>query len=500
MAIYGRGMTIDNSRLRQHWLTLGVTAWLAICPPATALASDLGPARFASQPVLAPYTEWQPPTSRPTTSLEAPVEERPSEPWQPPAETESTAELESNADSEAGVIEETAADEEPISTGVPLDDKPATGSSVSSVDESILSNDERQPLENPENDEYFAALDSDWSQGFAAEPTMTVAAAIETVPQPELPPVTPYSPTTAEITRQLLPSIQRAYGLARHGAIYAARIEFIQVLRRIAQAKDAADGCDVHSESLAAALRALDEADDFAPQGAQLEGEMDVTLVSSAHRTPVLQERATPPRPIEAIALYHEFARHQFARAVAGEQASSAALYGLGKMHNRLASGGHGDVGEERKSLVLFLAALDVAPGNHLAANEVGVLLARGGRPLEASIMFRHAIDVAPSATVYHNLAVVDRRLGYHDQSNANEVYARQLAQRDRAAGAISKANGVRWVAPHEMSRAGQPLPFEASQNQAANRRTPQPQRPAVGQVETAAKWPQKLVPGFLRR
>jgi hypothetical protein len=371
-----------------------------------------------------------------------------------------------------------------------------------------------------ENEEYLAALDADLTQSFVANdapplpvlhaPLPPLEFAIESADaapapapvqvQATPPVVTPYSPTTAALTRQLLPSIQHAYGLARHGAVFAARAEFIQVLRRIAQAKDAAANSDVHSQSLAAALRALAEADDFAPQGAQVEGELNVPLLASAHRTPVLAQCPAPPRPIEAIALYHEYARHQFARAVAGEQAGSAALYGLGKMHNRLASSREGDVGHERQALVLFLASLDVAPGNHLAANEIGVLLARGGRAWEASIMFRHAINVSPSATTYHNLAVVDRQLGYHDQASANEYYAQQLAQRDRAAGVASQANGVRWVAPQEMGRTAQPLPLEATQNWANQPPHPAPQRRAPGQVETAAKWPQKLIPGVFRR
>ncbi|MGD9633649.1 MAG: hypothetical protein AB7U97_10270, partial [Pirellulales bacterium] len=482
-------MNLDGSRLWRHWLTLGVAAGLALCV-AGSFARDFGLLGSAATPELVLSSPWQPPLGTPdeqmpdkqvinvapAQSSELPVEEAPSAPWQPPAEppAEPVAEPESETDSsldeltidipaaevvapaaEVAVVEPPPAqDPEPAPT---TDDAP-----------SKLASDE--PVAKPENEEYLAALDADLAQEFVAKPapplpvvnaplpstawTTEVAEGLPTAPpleafveapvdapvpmQAAAPVVTPYSPTTAELTRQLLPAIQHAYGLARHGAIYAARTEFIQVLRRIAQSKDAAENSDVHSHALAAALRALDEADDFAPRGAQLEGEMDVTLTASAHRTPVLEQCPAPPRPVEAIALYHEYARHQFARAVANEQAGSAALYALGKMHNRLASGRDGDVGHERKALVLFLAALDVAPGNHLAANEIGVLFARGGRAWEASIMFRHAIDVAPSATTYHNLAVVDRQLGYHDQASANEYQAQQLAQRDRAAGAAS--------------------------------------------------------------
>jgi tetratricopeptide (TPR) repeat protein len=315
----------------------------------------------------------------------------------------------------------------------------------------------------------------------------------------------PYSPTVAELSLQLLPSVRKAFGLAQHGAVYAAQTEFIQVLRRIAQAKDAAEGVGDHSRALAVGLRALDEADDFVPQGAQLEGELNVPVVASAHRTPVLGSRHANVRPDEAIALYHQYAREQLARAVSGERAGSMALYGLGKVQNRLAYESEGELRHERKALVMFQAALGAGPGNHLAANEIGVLFARGGQPVEASAMFRQAIDVAPTSTSYHNLAVVERSLGQHEQAAANEKYAQYLAARDRAAGSLARRSGVEWVSPQDLSRVAQPLPIPGGNERVVNEPGPAPRQPArlpstSSPVQTVAKWPQKLVPGIFRR
>jgi hypothetical protein len=53
-----------------------------------------------------------------------------------------------------------------------------------------------------------------------------------------------YPATKSELTNQLLPAVQRGYNLAQHGAFFAARTEFIQVLRRVAQAKDAGSAYD----------------------------------------------------------------------------------------------------------------------------------------------------------------------------------------------------------------------------------------------------------------
>jgi tetratricopeptide (TPR) repeat protein len=269
-----------------------------------------------------------------------------------------------------------------------------------------------------------------------------------------------YTPTTAELTSQLLPAVQRGYALAQRGALFAAQTEFVQVLRRVAQAKDAAGNSEDHSRALAAGLRALDEAADFAPHGTQLEGEVNVWLVASSHRTPVLEYHDSNVSLHEASALYHAFAERQLAWAVAGEQAGSMALHGLGKINARLAELSDNDVKHVRTATAMFSAALAARPDNHLAANELGVLLCKTGRPSEAAPLFEQAIDFAPSATAYHNLAVAQGKLGMHGQSAANEQEAQRLAVLERAAGAVSQRVGVRWVAPGDMARVAQPAPL----------------------------------------
>lgn len=302
----------------------------------------------------------------------------------------------------------------------------------------------------------------------------------------------PYTPAADGLSAQQLPAVRKAYSLAQRGALYAAEAEFIQVLRRIAQAKDAAQGTDEHSKALAAGLRALDEADDFAPGGVQLEAEMNVGVIVSSHRTPALDGRMTPVLPQEAIALYHQFSQQQLARAAGNEQAGSMALYGLGKMQCRLANDDDNALRHEQKAVTLFLASLDAGPDNHLAANEVGVLLTRSGHPVEAADMFKRAIDITPNSTAYHNLAMVEQKLGQYEQANANEQYAQQLAASDRAAGSVSRSKGVQWVSPQELARAN------------SSQQPPQLQTPrgpsSVGSAGTVARWPQKLVPNAFRR
>jgi tetratricopeptide (TPR) repeat protein len=456
-------------------------------------------------------TELPPPTDihepTPTADLEFPAEPTADTENAPPSDAPNTAEN-LNQDFDAAWNHQAA----------PPTAEPANEPILETLPEQTAPLQSVPPQRAPQYEAHPEAL----PQQFEALPVLEPAASAST------PLWTPYAPTTAELSRQLLPNVRRAYDLAQHGAVYAAQTEFIQVLRRIAESKDAATGTDHHSRALAAGLRALDEADDFAPKGAALEADVNVTILASAHRTPVLKSNSaitdlksnnsnhakisTTLRPAQAIALYHQFAREQLAQAVAGEQAGSMALYGLGKVNNRLARESDGELQFERKALTMFAAALDAGPSNHLAANELGVLLARAGQPALASVMFRRAIDIAPTSTGYHNLAVTDRALGLHAQAVANEHYAWQIAQRDRATGAASRAKGVEWVKPQDMSRVAQTMPTQSMSPQSMPNNGAQPQMvsnpptgpqrlpQSTGPLETAAKWPQKLVPGVFRR
>jgi hypothetical protein len=104
----------------------------------------------------------------------------------------------------------------------------------------------------------------------------------------------------------------------------------------------------------------------------------------------------------------------------------------------------------------MYAAALEACPDNHLAANELGVLVCRAGRVEEACRLFEQAINVSPSSTAYHNLAMAQRRLGKHHESAANEQESQRLASWERSRGDLSRRAGIRWVARDELASAGQ--------------------------------------------
>jgi tetratricopeptide (TPR) repeat protein len=161
------------------------------------------------------------------------------------------------------------------------------------------------------------------------------------------------------------------------------------------------------------------------------------------------------------------------------------ALYGLGKIYTRLAERSDDDVQFTRSAMTMYSAALAACPDNHMASNELGVLLCRTGHPEEAIKRFERTIDLAPSEMAYHNLAVAQQKLGMQGPAAANEQEAQRLAALERSVGAVSKRAGIQWVSPEELARVSQQpeTPAPATPVQQPTPTTPTPttaSRPAI--------------------
>lgn len=274
-----------------------------------------------------------------------------------------------------------------------------------------------------------------------------------------------FTASTTDLNQRLSPMVREGFQLGRAGAMYAARSRFIGVLRRIATAKDAEAGSNEHATALAAGLRALEEADDFAPRGDALEAELDVRAIAQSHTTPMLNERVASERTAavsahDAGALYSRYAAEQLGRAVYGEPAGSMALFGLGKTYARVEAQS-GDPHAGRKCLVMHRAALVAHNQNHMAANELGVRLAMAGRYEQASEALRLAASKpGAAATVYENLAQVESRLGNPQVAQQTAAVGQSVAQSEMASGAISQRHGVTWVSPEAFGgRSATPTP-----------------------------------------
>ncbi len=269
-----------------------------------------------------------------------------------------------------------------------------------------------------------------------------------------------YTASLNAINRRLQPEVQKGFALGKSGAIYAARAQFVRVLRKIALAKDAESGTRRCTTALADGLRALDEADDFVPRGDALEAELDTLEIAASHGTPIVREAGyEEATPHEAIALYSRYAAEKIGEAVAGEQAGSMACYGLGKAYARLEVQGE-DPTAGRKSAVLHRAAIEAHEGNYMAANELGVWLARIGRYDQASRVLRQATaHGAPISTVYENLAKVEEKRGKQKMALAARQQSQQIARAEIAQGALSQRRGIEWVDAGAFRQPGVPAP-----------------------------------------
>lgn len=254
------------------------------------------------------------------------------------------------------------------------------------------------------------------------------------------------------IARQADEKTRHGLELASRGAFFAARSEFIAALRLVAQGLDTDQQATIHSKALAAGLTALREAEDFLPRGSMVEANLDVPALAASHTTPVLKNAVNEQTTaLAALKTYLTYAQEQFATAAGQELAGSMALRALGKLHEELANSQRTDLpAATSKAVVYYQAALMVAPQNYLAANDLGVLLARNGKMNDARAILEHAAKSGGQAAVWTNLANVYERLGRNDLANHARQQA-QIAQRAEMArrqhASTSRANGsVQWM------------------------------------------------------
>jgi tetratricopeptide (TPR) repeat protein len=308
--------------------------------------------------------------------------------------------------------------------------------------------------------------------------TSTAVAPVTPTPASDQAPAAPQSlsaatPTGKVVNERAIAKIRRGYELAERGAYFAARNEFLTSLRMIAEAKDQIHGAPRRTVALANGLRALEEAADFAPTGSAAELDLDVIVAS--HRTPTGKslnlEHVLPQQLADA---YLNYAEVQLASAVAGEPTGSIALHALGKLNSQLGrTEPETNLQAGARAFALQEAALWARSDNHLAAHELGVLLAESGHYVESDQLLRQVATRAPHAVVYRNLARVERQLGRPDLAQVSERQAAYLASRGADGGAA-----VAWVSSDALAR------------------TPDSMGAGTATANMAAAQPMQLAPG----
>jgi Tfp pilus assembly protein PilF len=136
-----------------------------------------------------------------------------------------------------------------------------------------------------------------------------------------------------------------------------------------------------------------------------------------------------------------------------------------------------------------------IEPRNFMSANELGVLLARFGRPQEARQAFEQAVLCSNAPTTWRNLAMVNERLGDVQKATiCRERAATALAQ-SKQSGANNGGSqySVRWVDPETFAQTNTmvpdlPPPATAADGKAS---TPAPATAAKPDAKPSGwKWP----------
>lgn len=296
-------------------------------------------------------------------------------------------------------------------------------------------------------------------EGNAAEgPTAALAA-----PGPALPPasIAP-APKLTAITAGEMQSVmqladehsRRGFALGGRGALFSARSEFLNALRLVAKALDAAQQTTTHTKSLNAGLLALDESDDFIPGDGKVNGDANVAGIIATHETVLLKGVEQEIPALIALQRYYSYAQQQLGASVQGQASGSLALHGLAKLHSVIGARQPGSVNApEPKSIVLEQAALSADPRNFMAANDLAVLLVRYGRLAEARTLLQNSVSSFGQPENWNNLADLHEQMGERELAQLARKAAKDAQQKlsqQRGAAGLSYAGSpqVEWVKP----------------------------------------------------
>lgn len=247
--------------------------------------------------------------------------------------------------------------------------------------------------------------------------------------------------------------VRKAVSLAERGAYFSSQLDTLSALRIVAHSIDSSQTTRTRGRHLLSGLRALEEAHDFAPHTSPMIEEIVVADITAIHKTPILRlatEQQTI-NPIDALQQYYAYAQEQLAFAVGNEPVAAQALVILGRLQRFIAEPNRPS---DPCAITLFQAALMVDDSNHVAANELGVLLARYGQLHYAKDVLEISAKSASLPETWNNLAVVYGQLGEH----AAAEWAKQHVQERANDADFCQHTGtsrVQWVNAETFATSG---------------------------------------------
>ncbi|MEM7560660.1 MAG: hypothetical protein AAF394_16175 [Planctomycetota bacterium] len=207
----------------------------------------------------------------------------------------------------------------------------------------------------------------------------------------------------------------------QRNAFFSAREEASGAMNYLAHILDSGNNSLRSHSALQAAQTAIQEAENFASGTVHLDQE-SLGLLIRSHTTPVLKDvDARTLVPLTAAQYYHRFAKEKLVEASQGHPWCSEILYALGRSFQAQSETAEtSGILLREKSLLYYRAALEIAPGNTLAANQLGYMLLGMDRAKEARSVLIQSIQATPTQPAIQNLAEAARRLG--DQQVLNWI------------------------------------------------------------------------------
>ena len=274
--------------------------------------------------------------------------------------------------------------------------------------------------------------------------------------------------------------VQYGKSLARRGAFFAAREEFLNALYLVAESHDRRSGRSNYSSRLKAGLLALDEVKSFGKITRNQDTPQARQFVLGTLQTKIVapQDGARYTRN-QLIELFCQHASSEIVQSLGKSPAASESLFSYGKL---LAAETKLEDAQEainaQSSWAFFLAAATVNPQNHESTNELGARLLKSGQLAKAKEMFLQSVHGANSAVYWSNLAETHRQIAGVSQNpqerNSELSLAQQAAARAAAASQPTNQQAAKYWANTQQFQQGAAMP-ESNLGVAPTNNSPHP-------------------------
>ena len=255
---------------------------------------------------------------------------------------------------------------------------------------------------------------------------------------------------------------RKGKALATRGAYFAAKDEFMNALRIVAQSNDRDSGNRAYSTSLSAGFKAIKESEDFATTHQTREQSRNLRLVVASHETKVIHPNQLDSLSFDkASETYCQFAQKRIEQAIGESKAGSSALFHLSRILSIAPElrKDPGVLGDNSKRAIL-LASLTANPANFEAANELGVLFYKEAWYKPAIHWFTEAVSHSGGKQLFlQNLAQAHSRLAettqLSDERTENTRLALLAHQQASVAPKVENndTNLAGWVSPEQFRR-----------------------------------------------